>query len=746
MIELTEREREEDLIELASEKPKIKALSAAINKSLTDLNGVYDRWDNCYGYWHARWDGQSDDGLKHAYADDPDEPFPWEGSSDTRIRLAEKHVRRHVMVGKIISYNAKIQCEAFRPAIGTRETSQATMFLKWMVGTKMAENVRREIPLCLNWRYAYGACLMAVEWAQEERIDEHELTLPLIDMFIQSKTGKPNNMVRIMETLRDPAYEENYIELLMQISDVLTRRTAARVLDDLQVMGTAQVPVRYTYKSQPRWTAKRLGVDVLFPLETRDLQAAPYIADREWVTREDLISRIRLRDYREDFVAELLKHKGETANATWTGRTMGERNYYQDGASSRTGHYQPQWDGTFKEMYELYHTRYRTSEQGSTCIYETVFNPLAIGDKGKNPFYATHEKLDYDHGRYPYVVHRIEHTDGPIFSSEGIPEKLYTWEKEIKTQCDGRTDLTALELGPPLIVPKNRMDTLGGYPLPRAVLGVDRATDYQFMNLPPPSVRSIEIENRVELRAEEFLPLFGVNIDPELKAAYRQEMTFDILAEYTQVLEHTFMLMQQFEADAKVQAVVGPLRRPFHLDARAIQAQHEIRALYDPRNLGEEYAAKMIPLVQQLLQLDQTGKYDMSQVADVGLEMLDPSLVDRISRPQQEATQQEMKDELGAINSAFNGLEVPPPMHGNHQLRADVLTNATFQSKNPRMAKRLADNPDTVEILQQRLQFFQKQIQQYRDNPEIGRTLATSAIEPQKALPTTKGPSTGGGY
>ena len=44
------------------------------------------------------------------------------------------------------------------------------------------------------------------------------------------------------------------------------------------------------------------------------------------------------------------------------------------------------------------------------------------------------------------------------------------------------------------------------------------------------------------------------------------------------------------------------------------------------------------------------------------------------------------------------------------------------------MAKRLQAAPDSVEMLKKRAEFYQNQIQQYQNNPQIGRTLATRAF------------------
>ena len=43
----------------------------------------------------AKWAGQNDDGKKHAN-DANSEPFPWEGASDTRVRLADQIINENV--------------------------------------------------------------------------------------------------------------------------------------------------------------------------------------------------------------------------------------------------------------------------------------------------------------------------------------------------------------------------------------------------------------------------------------------------------------------------------------------------------------------------------------------------------------------------------------------------------------------------------------------------------------------------
>jgi hypothetical protein len=63
----------------------------------------------------------------------------------------------------------------------------------------------------------------------------------------------------------------------------------------------------------------------------------------------------------------------------------------------------------------------------------------------------------------------------------------------------------------------------------------------------------------------------------------------------------------------------------------------------------------------------------------------------------------------------------------------------TMQSPNPLMRHRLESAPDTQKILENRVKFFQNQIQQFQQNPMIGRALTTGAFQPKEAPALTGG-------
>jgi hypothetical protein len=721
--------KDENNLEVGSKEPKLNVLFDEIEQALTDTNVYYRRCQDAYNYWHARWPNQTVDGRKHARADGTD-VFPWENASDTRVRLCEGLVQKHVTIAQTTFFRAKVQATSVDPFLSGREANQGTTLLKWMLYSHMRTELLLEVPLAFNWWAGYGAALMRVGWRQEERVQYHELSLPVLDEFIQ-KSGGPPSMDRLMSSLLDPDQEDALTKLVLQLSPALNLKMARKIVVDLRTQHTAQIPVPYPFLSQPCWTARRLGVDVLVPRSTRDLQSTRWVTEREWVSETDLRSRALTEEYRDDFVEELLRHRGETDNATWTARTAYERQQY--GGAPAGG-----YNGIpteFRNQFELFHTYYKAiDDSGRPCVYKTTYSPAVMSRRRDKPLYAKHGYFEYDHGMYPFTALRFEMKEPELMSSRGVPELAYTWEDEIKTQRDGRTDATALVHRPPMIVPFMRQQAIRNTPIPGSVFGVTRPNEISWMPQPQQSNQPIEIERTIMALADDFFGIFGAEVDQDWKNLRREELVNYVLGWLALTGDQTFQLLQQYEADDEVTAVVGQLKRPFHVDKLTIIQKHQISATFDSKELDQEYATKKAQAVIQIAQATQSGRIDVSQLDEVLLEILDPVIADRVLRPADEATEKETKDEQAAITSAMSGIEVAPPKIGNFQLRLQVLTQ-TLQ--NPQIMQDLRQKPFSQQILEQRFKYYTNQVQQFQKNPQIGRTLATSAMDPTKALPTT---------
>lgn len=743
-----QQDREKNLeIAAANSKPKLPTIMEELEVSQPGFHTYFGSQALAYRLWHSVWDGQCADGRKWSeLLQDGSSAFPWEGASDTRVRLCEKLVQQHVTVAKYAIMNAKVQAISTRPAVDAIEAQQATTILKWMLNTQQREELQRELPLALAWRFGLGASAIAVDWEQARRVDYVPINLPDMADYLQTvAAGQSENpeeqmfMVRIMETIMDPAYDETYIGLLQQMSPIVTRRQARKLLMQLRTERSCQVPVPYVFKSKPRMVALRLGVDLLFPPETSDINTARWTDWIERVTETELSDRIETDDYNEDFVAEAVRHKGET----WAGPGHGYAGLIQQTLLDRGQHSgiatSPSAD-EFRNHIELHHVRYYALMEGVPCLYLTTFCPAAVGPKRDAPYYARHGLDKNPHGEYPFVILRNELNERSILSSRGIPVQAYNWENEIKAQRDGRTDLTSLTLRPPLIVPHSREKAITGTPLPGSVLGVSRPSEIQFMNPPQQTNASTEIERIIHHSAAEHFGLFdslGMAIDPDWKNLRRGELAGDVLGEFTLVLSLEFKLMRFFMTDEEVAQVVGNLVQPFHADKKAILGEHRISVAFDPREIDKDYLETLFRMIDETIVSDSAGVIDHAKLTRWKMATINPDLATEVVSDVQTATNREIQNEREAVSRIVgSGIPEAFPETGNFQARLQAMMEAL--QENPALQGRLQQEPDKLQVLANRMEYYKNQLQQ-RENAIIGKRQVTRPFD--KRAPMVQAPA-----
>ena len=89
----------------------------------------------------------------------------------------------------------------------------------------------------------------------------------------------------------------------------------------------------------------------------------------DWVSETEVKDRIETDGYDPAFVDELLNHKGEAglASQPWSAQPWASR----DSSSRDNG--APR---SYRNLMQLYHFYYKALDNGTPCMYKTVFNPL----------------------------------------------------------------------------------------------------------------------------------------------------------------------------------------------------------------------------------------------------------------------------------------------------------------------------------------------------------------------------------
>src|SRR4030095_14461137 len=127
--------------------------------------------------------------------------------------------------------------------------------------------------------------ILGIEWEQQRRLDYHAISLQDLGAIMSALGAGDDAMVQVMETILDPTQEDGLTLMVQQLSPILSRPDARKIVQSLRETGMAAVPVAYPFINKPRWTALRPCVDVLFPSETSDLQEGRWFCRMDtWVS------------------------------------------------------------------------------------------------------------------------------------------------------------------------------------------------------------------------------------------------------------------------------------------------------------------------------------------------------------------------------------------------------------------------------------------------------------------------------
>jgi hypothetical protein len=728
-------------LEVGDDKPNIRLILNELKQAQSDAEKYFQRSDDCFALWHSQWEGQTLDGRKHA-GEDGTPPFPFEGGSDTRMRTCERVVNEFCTVVEFAFDNAKIQAQSVREFLNARAVNLATQCLRWQISSQMRSDFQREMPLAIAWTGGYGSALLGADWHQSRRLDYIEINLPDLDTLMQSQGAGPM-MAQLMDMIMDERQEDTLVAWLQQLSPILqqNKTEARKIIRYLRMEHVAKVPVANVFESRPRLRALRSMIDVIHPPDMDDPQSPDtrWMDEIYYVTETQAYDRIATDGWSEEFVEDAIKQKGKMTNERWRKWSNWERSRYsgegyapfaQAGAES------------YRDLIEIHEFRIRVHHFNVPCLYKTVFSPHVVGKDRDNPLYAKHGPDENQHGRFPYAAMRFEQLERPLLSSRGIPEIIYNWEQEEKTQADGISDLTGMTLQPPLIVPKDRANAVAGQMRPSAVLGVTRPNEFQWMKPPQFNNLPILVQERIDKRIANYFGWFAPEayIDPDKKQLCRQRTAKRHLNQIGVAIDLILELDKQYLPDDEETAGKPAMQRPFPINRSDIAGAYQISGTIDMKMLNEDYAMQKIDMIGKVMPFNQAGTAKMDQLFKSAMEIIDTDMADAVVEEDQgAATAKEQQDERSAISAAFNGIESPLPMYGNHRLRLQTITQDVLQSQNPRMRQRLMQNPDTYQILQKRMEFFQNQIQQYEQNPGIGRALSTQTFAPKMA-PQLTGP------
>lgn len=551
---------------------------------------------------YAKWSGQTNDGRKHA--NDPnEEPFPWDGAADTRVRLADGIINENVDILTTSFWRGVLRASPVE-ATDAGKSATATTLLGYYRDNIMRRELCQEVQLAAQWGQQYGVSVINVTWDREVSKKIHQISMDeVVELSQQAPEGTA--LANLPGLIKDPAQEDVVVEMMMAELG-LNKRKARKAVKELRENDTTEIPMDHVVKNAPSVTALKMFEDVYVAPETIELQHAPVIFRRQWWSETQVRSASSMHGYSSEWVAQVLNTKGKMSQHGDTAPVdLNSESGYQD---------------AYENLYEVvFAYRRRVDEDGVPNVWMTVMHPAISTSHGK------HEMLDYCHGKYPFFAYRREWLTRRLMDTRGVSEICMTWQNEQKAQRDALYDRASLTVLPPFVYPARSSQV---YRLqPGSAIPEMRPNEIRFLDPPKSNPNeALEVVNHVQAQADDYFGRFTDQKNPVSAQTKRQAMVENWLMTWSEVFNKVFSLVQEYVSEEELQRISGS-QTGFPKTPEEISGRFDLRVSFDIRELDQEFMLEKMKIISQMvLPEDTAGVIDRAALTRFKMQLLDPVL------------------------------------------------------------------------------------------------------------------------
>lgn len=688
------------------------------------------------------WPGQSADGKKHQGKNEKP-PFPWDGASDTRIRLVKERVRlRTAMLNQAFARSRWKFVGV--DGLDFVKAAKRTQFMRWQVFKQMGRAAARQRKLATYWLNSHGLSIMSVTWSKIERLGLETVTIQTLTeimgiaefwpIYQQNKaalsdalfaaqlanvglTPEMENTRRAQELETMLAGDEdlgiaNLAALLRETYPDCNQVAAERAAKELRETGESDVPKKRVVYNAPEWNAYLPFYNIFFPVETTEISRARWIAIRKWYSKTEVQ---RNSDWPEDFKKTLLEHPG--ASQTESIDTFRAKSTQWKGKNA--SEFVPVYD--HKDEYEVFEFYYpAVNAEGVEQLQRTVLSilPKIENSTADDRYIVAEHGIWDDNGFFPFIALEANSESDFLLDNEGIASLLHTHQWETKKQRDARIDAADINILPPIvrnIRDERRPLTIG----PDSPIYESTPETTRWLN--PPNSKtwmSEEIEKSVLRDADRLAGIPNNEAPAQVTQLVQEDLITNYLDAMAELLSKTFALDQLYMDDATVLRVNGMFTEPFKVSRDEIQGSYDIYMTFDPREMDTEFAQSKVKALAEIKRLDPNGVIDSNLAVELSLSVLDPDWAEALITGENQAAQRELTEEKNNVAMIMTGQEPIMKEQENAQLRLGYLNQITQTS--PTIAQALATNPMVQKLFENRVKHLQFILQQ-QQNAEIGR-------------------------
>ena len=705
--------------------PEFIALRQDLDQIVSDGTEVWARQQQARALRFNLWDGQSEDGRKHADVLG-EQPLPFDGACDLRVPLLDGVIQDLKDTVHLLFFRSQVQALPVEPSDAPRAQGISTL-LRWLRDREMRAELEDEVELAAEHMFADdpGLAIVEVCWKRDTNLERRTLSLEdLAGLYATGETNpdniapddprlEPEMLGDFVDMATNPLREPEFAAWLGSVYPLVSAAHLRKAVRELKKTATAELPVPVIRDNRPAVQALRYLEDIFFPLGTADIQRARSVHRREWVNEDELRERAFTLGWDADAVETIIERgRGQSVIAGSLGQSQPRMGNQFSGPGLAVN----EEDHLF-EIWWSYSRR--VDELGVMGIYCTIWS-------GSGDAPLKNELRSNRHGKYPFVVRPRERTSRQLTESRGLTRPLATHQTEMKIQRDARGNFIQLIASPPH---KVRMDR-GAFDLivaPNAQVPVMRSDDVEWFS-PPGQLpaASMEMERTTKHEVDEYVGRMAPDQDPNRVATKQQRGGDRFFQLWREVFTMVLSDCRDYYSVEQIARITGQTGEPAGLQPTDLDGKWDILIEIDARDMNMEYAMKKLEALTRIMAVDSGGTLDRTPIAEWAAYTIDPVLARRSVRPAGQVTQKEISDTKNAIVQMAAGIEPDMPVEGiNPQLRMQVLQQ-TLQGS-PQLAQAYQQGGPFAELLDNYQKYLTQQVAQ-EGNKLVGR-LGTAPLQ-----------------
>ena len=666
----------------ADDEPDINVLATAYAGTIADVDSYLWQCRRSYDERRNYWPGKTDDLRKNGPA-----AFPWPGASDIEAFVIEERIQ--ALVTNSLSALGRAHIRAY--GVNSSDITRAQVvssFLKWLVTTGIP-NFANEMERSFNHLFEKDIAVSYVGWQRELRTIRQIKTM---DEIAQESA-------EFAEMIEEGEQDDALAQILMETYPGLKQKRAEKALRDLRAKGEAEICFARPQVDRPTVRACSPDGDVFFPPYCRDIQKAPYIFLREWLTAQEILKKVSAEGWDSEWANYVIQYCRGLESDRIDGE-YGARHY--DNINPNLN------DKNELVMVVYAYQRLIDDDDGSEGIYLTIFQPDYTGQGSSDaPAYALHELIGSDD--YPFVVTKLSLAEARLYDVKTIPEKLRGSQRAVKVERDGRIDRSSLSTNPPVEHPAGRPPTQIG---PGAMWGYRRRGEVGYAQIPQQAPGSIEVEATMLRQADDIV---GLNYENPSYAIRQQYYVDKTLRHARDTIKMAWKNYQRFGPDQMFFEVVGATG-PQQIDKGDPDQDFDIFISFDTQWNDPDSAESKLKSFGTILPFDKMGRIDVGKYIEALAYAIDPGMASFFIQPADQAQQAMVKAVTDDVSKIFAGIEVGAQPNGA-QVAMQVIQQWMQQ---PDIQQRYASDEGFKDRVDKYVGQYQMQMEQTQ-NAEIGR-------------------------